>query len=632
MENSILFLQFILNLLQLFIFIVMNKIKNTNFKNTDISLPSKDNKVLNSSTLASFMRNYCHKAVLALAICIGTSSISEAQNADCSTPTFGQTTPAAYNLDVLNPSFSGFSSVAAADMDADGDIDLIVGDDTFGALRYLQNTGSATNPFYSAIVNISSNIGFETYVTIGDLDGDGDFDIMYGRWINNNFFYVQNTGTPTNPVFAAPVQNPFGLATLPGQLSPELVDLDGDGDLDIVCGNDAFGLAANVTYIENIGSATAPNFNFAGRLSDPFGFNNIPGTNDFIKLKQLDFDGDGDIDFVYGNSTTDEMGFLINIGSRTAPQFIDLGTDLGLDENISTEHSPLVLDIDFDGEFEAIVGSVQGDLVTYEAFKKPIISILQGTSVTACEPTTLELVSSNVPLSAVNISWLDAAGNVVGTNPTFTTPDPSQGSLLYRAVVETNEGCRSDFTTYVQVSCNSQVVINLSVTPGYNQAQLSWEVLGSRPVVEYEVYVSFDGGTPNILYGTTTSKTYLADALLNGVNTSFNVVAVYDNGTRSLASNTVTVRPSIILGEEDASEKGFAFFPNPNNGEFNLKLQDGSTTAKVSVISLSGQRVYTSNLTSTQTSINLTNVASGMYIVRVETEQGIYQQKVSVVR
>jgi hypothetical protein len=608
----------------------MNKIENTNSKNTRTSLLSKSNEGFGSSALMSFIKNYCSKVALALALGVATTSISEAQNNVC-LPSFTLDVPAAYNFNVLGPVFNGWTTLAAADMDADGDIDLIIGDDG-GNLRYVQNTGSANAPFYAASVTIAPSPGFETHPTIADLDGDGDFDVLCGTWSGGRFEYYQNIGSATNPVFAARVVNPFGLTALTFQCTPEFVDIDGDGDFDVIAGNGTFGVAENVSYFQNIGTPTAPNF--AARVADPFGFANIPSNNDLIKLDKVDIDGDGDIDFVYGNTDSGEMGFLINVGNTTAPNFVDLGSNLGLDDGISSDHTPIVLDIDSDGQFEAIVGSTQGDPVTYQGSKlTPQLSIAEGTSVSTCEPVTLNATSNNSLVADLTITWFDAAGRVVGTGPTFTTGDPyTDGALLYRASAVNASGCVSNPTNFVNVSCNAQVIITLAVTAGYNEAQLSWETVGSRPVVGYEVYVSFDGGTPNILYGTTTYKTYLADALLNGVNTSFAVVAIYRGGARSLASNTVTVRPSVILGEDDASEKGFAFFPNPNNGEFNLKLQDGSTSAKVSVVSLSGQRVYTSTLNATQTSINLTNVASGMYIVRVETEQGIYQQKVSVVR
>ena len=625
LENKILFLQFKLNLLQLFTFIVMNKIENTNSKNLPFSLLSESKK-----KLSSFGKSYYSKIALIISIGVATSSLSEAQNNDC-LPTFTQDVPAAYNLDVLGPIFSGWTTIAAADMDADGDIDLIIGDD--GAnLRYLQNTSAdPNNPFYAASVNIAPSPGFETHPTIADLDGDGDFDILCGVYSSGSFDYYQNIGSATNPLFAPRVNNPFGLTSVGFQCTPELVDIDGDGDFDIFAGNGQFARTENITYFENIGTPTAPNF--AAGIPDPFGFDNIPGVNDLIKLDKVDIDEDGDIDFVYGNSSTTEMGFLINIGTPNTPNFVDLGSDLGLNENISTNHTPIVLDIDFDGQFEAIVGSTQGDPVTYQGNKEfPQLSIVEGTSVRSCDPVTLNAASDNYNLADLDVTWFDAAGNVVGTGATFTTASPANVNLLYRASATNEGGCTSNLTQFIQVSCNRQVVIDLSVTAGYNQAQLSWEVVGSRPVREYEVYVSFDGGTPNILYGTTPLTTYLADALLNGVNTSFYVVAVYNNGTRSLPSNTVTVRPSVILGEDDASVKGFTFFPNPNSGEFSIKLQEGSNSAKVSVISLSGQQVYTSTLDATQTSINLNNVASGMYIVRVETQQGTYQQKVSVVR
>ena len=577
-----------------------------------------------------FYRQPIKKSALATLLLISFLLLSKENVLAQNCTQFVLVTPSPYNLDITFPDTDIVP--AFADLDGDGDIDMIVSDDS-PDIYFLENTSTdPRNPVFAAPVLIYDfNTSFEGHLTVADLDGDGDIDLLLGAF-DGNHYYFQNTGTPTAFNFPAGsvVTNPFGLRDIGSVCSPELVDIDGDGDFDVLSGT-GFGGTGGLRYFENIGTPTAPNF--APDILNPFGFGAIFGNDRYIRLDKVDIDNDGDIDFVYGNNGPfpDELGFAINEGTATAPFFVDLGSSLGLELNGNINVSPSVIDINGDGTYEAFVGNGSDEIDVYQVLGVPTLSIVEGLSVTSCVPVTLN-IASNYPTSSLTISWLDAAGNVVGTGESFTTANPSNGSLIYRAVAETATGCRSNLTQFIQVSCNRQVVIDLSVTAGYNQAQLSWEVVGSRPVREYEVYVSFDGGTPNILYGTTPLTTYLADALLNGVNTSFYVVAVYNNGTRSLPSNTVTVRPSVILGEDDASVKGFAFFPNPNSGEFSIKLQEGSNSAKVSVISLSGQQVYTSTLDATQTSINLNNVASGMYIVRVETQQGTYQQKVSVVR
>jgi hypothetical protein len=61
-----------------------------------------------------------------------------------------------------------------------------------------------SNPF--GLTNVGSNAA-PVFI---DLDDDGDLDAMVGDR-NGNLQFYKNTGGLTNPVFAAPTENPFGL-------------------------------------------------------------------------------------------------------------------------------------------------------------------------------------------------------------------------------------------------------------------------------------------------------------------------------------------------------------------------------------------------------------------------------------
>ena len=92
------------------------------------------------------------------------------------------------------------------------------------AFVYVQN-----NPFGL------TNIGSYSSPTFADLDGDGDLDLMAGE-NNGDFNYFQNTGTATAPVYAPVQTNPFGLTNIGLYSSPTFADLDGDSDLDLMAG------------------------------------------------------------------------------------------------------------------------------------------------------------------------------------------------------------------------------------------------------------------------------------------------------------------------------------------------------------------------------------------------------------
>jgi hypothetical protein len=132
---------------------------------------------------------------------------------------------------------------------------------------FLENIGTSTSPQFSAAQPNQIGISFPTssYPVIpsfGDIDMDGDYDLLttpYQDYSNTeyDFLYQQNKGSATNPVMSLQAQNPFGLipdTSYVGILiNSEMIDLDGDGDLDIITsgfyGN-------NFLYFENGSSST----------------------------------------------------------------------------------------------------------------------------------------------------------------------------------------------------------------------------------------------------------------------------------------------------------------------------------------------------------------------------------------
>ncbi len=267
----------------------------------------------------------------------------------------GAPAPAMFSPPVRDPSgLAGVPSratVAVADLDADGDLDALMGD-AAGESVFFANTGNAATaafaPGSSGAFGLT-DVGDDSAPALADIDADGDLDLLVGTATGSTVLF-RNTGTARSPAFAAGSANALGLSSVPSSAKPAFADLDGDGDLDVIIGTNS-GL---VEFCQNTGTATSPAFGAAN--PNPFGISSVPAEAAPIFV---DVDGDGDLDLVVG-SGTGSLVFFRNTGSATSPAFAaPLSPAFGLRDVVSYA-APSFVDIDGDGDLDALIGGGDG--------------------------------------------------------------------------------------------------------------------------------------------------------------------------------------------------------------------------------------------------------------------------------
>ncbi len=252
---------------------------------------------------------------------------------------------------------SNHSSISPvfADLDGDGDMDLFVGAYS-GTIQYYENTGSASNPQFAEAQTNPFGIDINSYFTspaLADLDGGGDTDMLVGGVSGDILLYFENTGSASNPQFAAPITNPFGLVSIDYYFpTPAFADLDDDGDMDLLVGENS----GDMQYFENIGSTTNPQF--ALPLTNPF---DLVSLDDYVTPAFADLDDDGDNDLLIGEYSG-AIHYFENTGSASNPLFAAPQTDpFGLLISGDFDPSPAFADLDQDGDIDLLFGSYSGD-------------------------------------------------------------------------------------------------------------------------------------------------------------------------------------------------------------------------------------------------------------------------------
>ncbi|WP_235295736.1 T9SS type A sorting domain-containing protein [Portibacter marinus] len=277
-------------------------------------------------------------------------------------------------LDLGTDSYPSF-----LDYNSDGLMDLVVG--SFGLigiptgaetrLYLFENVGSLNEPKYELVDdNWLDFLAFSQFdksftPTFGDLDSDGDQDLLLGT-LSGELVYLENTSGPGNPVsFKSPVFDYKSLDSENNTIRLAIADVDGDGLNDIVVGGrNSYPLSEGIGSLKafkNIGSPQNPDFS---------------NSNVILGLGQVNVKDSGTSKASAApRFYSDNMSSLLLVANETGRVAIydtdlegasyDLISEDLLGQYLGRRLAVDVADIDGDGYLEMVIGNERGGLNFY---------------------------------------------------------------------------------------------------------------------------------------------------------------------------------------------------------------------------------------------------------------------------
>jgi gliding motility-associated-like protein len=350
----------------------------------------------------------------------------------------GNVTPSFTARDITTSAI-GATNVSAADMDNDGDMDIISVSHHDNKISWYENDGAANPDFIKHDINEAVN-GFLYSIFAADMDGDGDMDMVTASANNDRIDWYENDGAP-NPNFT--ITNVATSAD--GARCIFVADMDNDGDMDIISASKSDN---TIAWYENDGAAN-PDFT---------AINIYTSALIAFSVYAADMDNDGDMDIISGSTGDAKIIWHENDGEAN-PGFTTADINSYIDEHANTI---FVADVDSDGDMDIISGSGDDDSIAWhENSPDNVVSTCEGVSGNELINPSFEIpaqtqIGNNIQQWPIN-GWNGggSAPNIVKSDGVSSTGGPinAQEGIQYLDITNGS----ADFYQEFEFQCNTQV-------------------------------------------------------------------------------------------------------------------------------------------------------------------------------
>lgn len=331
--------------------------------------------------------------------------------------------------DVSNATTS-YAKPTLTDLDGNGLLELLVGEETGRVLRYEQVGATGTDALrfnrtllfanaYGTATASAPNLGSYARPTVADLDNDGLLDVLVGS--NDGTLRRYEQTAPNSITFnnLGRMKLADGTAIDAGSVDkPLLTDYNGDGFLDMLLGNQA---GTIVLYTQS--AANSAVFRSLGTLTtDGSTAINMAGLNGFAAPAITDIDGDGLLDLYVGNGSGTVLRYE-QTQSAAAPTLVSGAL-------VTTAPLPVTLTA-FTGQAAARANVLHWATASEKNSARFVIERATGTEFAAVGSVAAAGSSS----SALSYEYADATALAAGTTYYRLRQEDLDGTVAYSPVV-----------------------------------------------------------------------------------------------------------------------------------------------------------------------------------------------------
>jgi 6-phosphogluconolactonase (cycloisomerase 2 family) len=522
------------------------------------------------------------------------------------------------NLDITTG--SGPNAVAIGDLDGDGKLDVVVanqGSNTISVYRNTSTSGTLNSTSFSSKVDFTTATN-PLSVAIGDLDQDGKQDIVVANVSSNSISVFRNTSTSgsiTSGSFAAKVDFTTGL----NPFSVAIGDLDGDGKFDIAVTNSN---AGNVSVFRNTSTnGSISTSSFAAKIDY------LTGSNPYsVAIGDIDGDGNQDLvianngsdnvsvlrNYITGGTlTVHSFATLINVAAGSSPRSVaigDLNEDGKPDIVVANQSSNTVSVLRNNSSSGSIfLGSVSPkvDFTTGSSPRSVAISDLDGDG-------KADLIVANNGSNTISVLRNTGSLGAFGafSSSSFSTKvDFSVGSFPLSAIVADLDGDRKSDIVAVNTGSNSLALLRSTNNISFlNSLALSSGTLSpdfASAISTYTTNVSNATSTISV----TPTRTDATSNIQVRVNNGSYTTTTSGSPSGALALNVGTNTIDVLVTAQNLSTRTYSVTITrlSNNADLSaLSLSSGVLSPAFAA----NTTVYTSNVLNAITSITVTPTVS----------------------